>query len=78
VLIDRHPYLVCQYAIDELTISGFFGDILNLLVQKMNMSYTGILSSDGLFGTLEPDGVSFNGLVGMVQERKAFYKCSYQ
>jgi hypothetical protein len=47
---------------------GFFGDIFRTLVSEVNLTFTAVESTDGLYGSLEiVDGKEmFNGVVGML------------
>jgi hypothetical protein len=53
--------------------SGFFGDIFRTLVSEVNLTYTAVESTDGLYGSLEMvDGKEvFNGVVGMLVKGEA-------
>jgi hypothetical protein len=48
-----------------VSISGFFIDILTILGQKHNFTFTSSSPADGKWGAIEPDG-SWNGMIGML------------
>ena len=48
-----------------LSPSGVFGDVLSILSSQLNFTYS--VHPAGAYGALQPDGATFNGMVGMIQ-----------
>jgi hypothetical protein len=49
------------------SISGFFNDILTILGQQHNFTFTSSSPADGKWGAIEPDG-NWNGMIGMLTQ----------
>ncbi len=63
----RRVDLVITIIFPDGEISGHLFNLYRLLSASLNLTHVFVESVDNRFGSLTDDGVSFDGLVGMVQ-----------
>lgn len=55
----------------EIEIDGYIGDLWKPLQEKLNFTTTFLPSIDGKWGSIEADGKTWNGMIGMVLNNEA-------
>jgi hypothetical protein len=60
-----------QHYISKLqTFSGFYFQLFTMIQEKLNFSYSMVMSPDDSYGVLDEDG-NWTGLVGMLHNNEA-------